>query len=633
MDATQPEFVPAGPSPARRAIRAALLLAVCLGHAALTVRAVSADRPISAVFDEQPIVSGRHPIHLYHAAAGAEAFRSHGECASFDPYLAAGFARTPAVDFDSRPYELFLLVAPEGRTVSAYKVALVVWWSLLPLGFWSAARLARYGGLTALIAVAIGALLAASGPGRQLLADGDLGQALSAVLASLHLACLVRCHSRPDLRGFFGLLVTAIVGWCLQPLIWGGVGLLSFGCWLGMFRRHGVRWHSAFGLAQGVAALAALPWLAEWVRYWWLTMPARPPVVGVRAWPIWNWPLWGDAGADRVICIGLVACGFLGGMLRRPGRRARPIKWLLGSSLLVTAVSIAAPRSDALAPFATPGFLFLGLSLAVVPAAHGLARWLEWQFCGEGKRRLGLILGGSAFAAGAIWLVGPSPRSLPPIQWGPAALTVGLPADLNSLSVVLHDNTDPTARVLWEDFGGDGTVASVLLPLLTNRAILGGAGATNDSDAAFADLHDGVLAGRPITRWTDEELEAYCRRYNVGWIAAANDGSKERLSAWPLIEPICSAGSRQIFAVRRPHSFVLKGKASDVSLDRNGIALADVVPENGDVVLSLHYHEGLRVRPGWVKLEREPDAYDPVPLVRLRMIGPAARVTLSWSRP
>lgn len=633
MDALESEFVPPGNFPLRRTARAAVLVIIGAAHALATVRTVAGDQPLSTAFDDKPIVSGRHPVHLYHASAGAAAFHDTGDCAGFDPNFAAGFARTPAVDFDSRPYELFLLGAPEGCECSRYKLALFFWWSVLPWGFWSAARLARYGGLTAVVAAALGALLAGSGPGKQLLVDGDLGQALSAALAALHLACLVRCHARPDLRGFFGLLITAIVGWCLQPLIWGGVGLLSFGCWLGMFRRHGVRWHSAYGLAQGVAALAALPWLAEWVRYWWLTMPVRPAVHGVRAWAIWDWPLWGDAGADRIVCVGLVACGFLGGLLRRPGRRARPIKWLLGSSLLAIAVAVAAPSTDALAPFAAPAFLFLGLSLAIVPAAHGIARWMEWQFCGAGRRRIGMIVGGTVFAGGALWLVGPAPTWAAISRWGPPRLTVGLPADLAALADVVRNDTTPNARVLWEECGGEGPSLSALLPCLTQRAILGGAGTINDADAAYANLVDGSLAGRPIALWTNSELESYCRRYNVGWIAAVNRSSQDRLDCWPLAEQVRAAGSRRLYSIRRSHSFILKGRAAEVTLDRQGIALADVVPENGDVVLSLHYHDGLRVRPGWVKLEREPDAYDPIPLVRLRMIAPAARVTLSWSRP
>ena len=90
---------------------------------------------------------------------------------------------------------------------------------------------------------------------------------------------------------------------------------------------------------------------------------------------------------------------------------------------------------------------------------------------------------------------------------------------------------------------------------------------------------------------------------------------------------------RRLYALQRPHSFVLKGQARDVTADRSGITLADVVPEQGELVLSLHYHEGLRARPSWIKVDREPDPYDPIPFVRLQMTAPAARVTLTWQRP
>ncbi len=51
------------------------------------------------------------------------------------------------------------------------------------------------------------------------------------------------------------------------------------------------------------------------------------------------------------------------------------------------------------------------------------------------------------------------------------------------------------------------------------------------------------------------------------------------------------------------------------------------------MVLSLHYQAGLQVSPGRVTVEKEPDAHDPIPFVRLRMSGPVTRVTLTWSEP
>src|SRR5207253_11442530 len=185
--------------------------------AVVTLRAFGPDHPISALTNDDPIVSGRHPFHLYHAVIGTAALRAHGYCGCYDPFLAAGYARTAGVDFDARPYEPFVLASAPNRQAARYKLALAFWWSVLPVGFWAAARCARYNGRTAMVAAAIAVLLAGSGPGRLLFDDGELGQALSAVLAALHLACLVRCHCRPDLRGFAGLLLTAGIGWCVQP--------------------------------------------------------------------------------------------------------------------------------------------------------------------------------------------------------------------------------------------------------------------------------------------------------------------------------------------------------------------------------------------------------------------------------
>jgi hypothetical protein len=611
----------------------AVLALVMAAHIAVTFQAFGDSEPIAAIRNDEPIVSGRHPFHLYHAMAGAAGVRTRGTSACYDPFLAAGYARTVAVDFDSRPYEPFLYFGPPTSSASHHKAALLVWWSIWPLGFWVAARIMRLGGPTAVIATAFAVLLAGSGPGRLLFEDGQLGEALSAVLAAIHLACLVRCHCRPDIRGFVALLVTGGLGWCVQPLIWGGVGLLSFGCWLGMFRRHSLRWHSAVGLAQGIAVAVALPWLGEWVRYWWLTMPARPTASSMRLWSQWDWPTWATATADRAVCIGLVLCGFLGGMLRRAGRRNRPMKWLVWSSTVVTAISLAAPTSDSLAPFAAPAFLFLGFGLAVVPAAHGVARWLDWQFRGRGRGSLGLVMGAALICAAAAWLTGPPTQSAL-TGWGPRPLRLGFPSGFADIAAAIRTHTQPSARVLWEDGAMDELSGmAVLLPVMTDRAFIGALSGAADNDATYPTLTDGLLAGRSLTHWSDAELEGFCRRYNVGWIVTATSTARDRLAKWPLAEPRASVGTRQLFALKRPLTFVLKGQVHDVTADRNSISLSDVVPEHGDVVLSFHYHEGLRARPGWIKVEREPDPYDPIPLVRLQMIAPAARVTLTWDRP
>src|SRR5580692_3549796 len=37
------------------------------------------------LLDDQPILSGRHPLHLYHGALGAQSFRDRGSLCCYDP--------------------------------------------------------------------------------------------------------------------------------------------------------------------------------------------------------------------------------------------------------------------------------------------------------------------------------------------------------------------------------------------------------------------------------------------------------------------------------------------------------------------------------------------------------------------
>jgi hypothetical protein len=91
-----------------------------------------------------------------------------------------------------------------------------------------------------------------------------------------------------------------------------------------------------------------------------------------------------------------------------------------------------------------------------------------------------------------------------------------------------------------------------------------------------------------------------------------------------------------LFAIDRPRSFVLSGSAVWESADARRIVLTDVRPNaDGEVHLSLHAFEGLRVYPSLVKLEslHDPTGRDPIHHIRLRAPGPIPRVTLVWEHP
>ena len=84
-----------------------------------------------------------------------------------------------------------------------------------------------------------------------------------------------------------------------------------------------------------------------------------------------------------------------------------------------------------------------------------------------------------------------------------------------------------------------------------------------------------------------------------------------------------------LFDVGRP-SLVLKGRAQILCVSRERIAMADVVPEGGEVVLSLHFQTGLQASPSRIQIEREPDPFDPIPLLRLKVPAPTPLITLTW---
>ena len=78
--------------------------------------------PRDRLLDDRPILSGRHPLHLYHG------FSERGRCSTaarlscYDPAFQAGYPKTPVFDGGSRPAELVLAAAGGRYSPAAYKI-------------------------------------------------------------------------------------------------------------------------------------------------------------------------------------------------------------------------------------------------------------------------------------------------------------------------------------------------------------------------------------------------------------------------------------------------------------------------------------------------------------------------------
>src|SRR5207237_8743891 len=79
---------PRSPAAPRRAAAVLVLPTLLALHGWTTLWAFDAERPWQRLVDDQPVVSGRHPFHLYHACCGAAAYFDRGTFGCYDPAFA-----------------------------------------------------------------------------------------------------------------------------------------------------------------------------------------------------------------------------------------------------------------------------------------------------------------------------------------------------------------------------------------------------------------------------------------------------------------------------------------------------------------------------------------------------------------
>ena len=240
------------------------------------------------------------------------------------------------------------------------------------------------------------------------------------------------------------------------------------------------------------------------------------------------------------------------------------------------------------------------LMFAAVPAAHALARVLgtvrRWGGWG------GALLAGGAALAG-LTLAIPSHRDAWLSRWRDnEPLQIGLGAERQNVVAVLTEKTTNDARILWEDHHGTRQSShwTALLSHLTGRAFVGGLDAEAAIEHTAGGLIDQTLAGRSLDDWKDVELRHYCDHYNIGWVVCWSEKAMRRFERWPEARPRrrwnCQTARGRLFTLSRKPTFALHGSARWQSADSNRIVLTDVKPEEGNVVLSMHYQAGMRSR-------------------------------------
>lgn len=616
---------------------------VVVAQAGLALGLFGPGRPWAAVTDDRPIVSGRHPLHLYHGTLGAAAFRDHRTTTCYDPAFQAGYPKTPVFDGGSRPAELFTLVSGPGYRPAAYKVGVLAFLLLIPVAFIAAARGAGLPAGPAVLTGCFGVLLGWCPAVRSMLEEGQLDLLGAGLAAAVFVPWLGRYARYPGPESCLVLAGLALVGWYAHPLVWIVLLPVMFVFYLVFAPMHGPGWH--LGLA-GIVSFGIVPnawWLIDWKNYWWLRQPSSSDHIPLPQWEA----VLGTPTDYATLCAGLpggavVPLVALGGLVLLWAGGHRAAAWLsfLAAALAVCAARLAAtwPRVPPEVPARVAPF---ALALLVPAASFGVWEVLRrGRIAGAGVALCAALL----FLAG--WADGPGAPLAHLVGVRTPPFLIGFTAEQERLLDAIREHTTPEARILWDDVEeGPGWNWSALLPVYTGRAYLGGLDTDSEIDHGYCSLRDRRLNQRPLAEWTDAELAEFCRWYNVGWVVCRSERAAER---WEKCQgadkkPFARAVTRLIeggrpvvlFALERRHTFVLSGEATWESADAKRVVLTDVRPDAfGNVDLSLHHFgDGqLRPYPTYVTLEKFPDptGRDPVDHIRLRVPGPVPRVVIVW---
>lgn len=601
-----------------------ILAGLVAGQGWVTLRLFGPDRPLDRLLNDDPVLDGHHPLHAYHGLLGNRVWHERGATSCYDPAFQAGYLKTPIFDAGSRPAELFYLIG--GPAPSSYKVGLAICCLLAPLAFALAGRGVGLGPAGSCLAGLVGGALWWSAPCRSLLEAGDLDVLVGGMCVPVYLAWLARYGRNPGPAAWAVLAASAGVGWYMNPLVMAAGASLALVYHLWTARGAGLAWHLGLLSANAVGLAVNSFWLGDWATHVWMFVP-----YGGGDTPHVSWPAaaeeWEAFLPNDPVDVAVCALGLLG-LLVMARRFAVAAVLLASGALIYVAAGGAARLWPVVAEVGAQKVLTVGVLCGVVPCASLLTGIASGLGASSGARPLG-------FVWLAVGLAGITYGLDLSRQWEVTPLQIGLGAEREEIVRTIRERTTPDGRILWEDRAdepGSGQWA-VLLPELTRRPFLGGLCPDVHTDYLYARLADGRLVNRPISDWTDDELARFCERYNVTRVVCRTPESAARFRQLPGAAQIAEfpGGAGILFSLDRRASYVLRGRATVTQMDWKRVALTDLEPdENGVVVLSLHHHAHWRVSPGYAVIERDVDVTDPVPMIRLRLPGPVARVTMTW---
>ncbi len=214
-----------------------------------------------------------------------------------------------------------------------------------------------------------------------------------------------------------------------------------------------------------------------------------------------------------------------------------------------------------------------------------------------------------------------------------APLTTTLDKNSRELVSWVRENTDRSARILIEDINvWEGQYSDVyggarlvhLLPLLTPRELIGGPLPNAFIKHHYAGFHDGLLLTRPVSEYTDQDLDRAMELYNIGWVVCFSASSRERMSRYQGARLSETFGKIEAYVLDRERDFFLQGSGS-VKAKLGKIELSSVSTPSGLAVVSYHWVDGLQSCPP-AELVKVSKGGDPVGFIGI--VNPPQEITI-----
>ncbi len=602
-----------------------LALSLVVVHSLLTWQHFGSNWEL--LLDESPVVDGQHARLLYYGQQVAQSIRQEGITATtYDHHFQAGLTISPWASIESRLAVLARMISSE-HPLATYKILLFIMWLSLPWSLWIMCRVGNLGSGAISGALLLFLGCAWSPWGIQLLRHGETDVIIGTAAMGLALANMARSYARPrwwTIIGWFGTSATALYFWPATLLLL----TICFILFLGLLAGR-LPWSRFVGLIAAFLGAIAINifWMRECWNTWWM-LADRETIVASSFHDLFNL----KANLQLMIWPGLLlVIGFLGTRTLRKGIGGRSaLVWSFGI-VLTSAAALLPQEIESLHLDKDYGWWWCSVWLATIPVGKLLASFMEKISIKLGGYQRGMLVMAVLFGTLGFLFREEIARLIVRLE-EQGTVQLQVPAVMNETVEKLRQLTTDEARILWEETPENG-VWSPLLPSQVERSFVGGLGRAEvvNIEPLQVRLAMGSLMGKSIELWNQSDLTAFINDWNIGWVCAFQAVSIQRWLAMPgaIVVAELPQGGKLIRLPRR-FSYCKQGHATLNFTGQRRLILTNLVPQDGQVVLSLHYHATMHTVNNKARLDTWQHAFDGIPMLRLRISGPMERLTIEW---